>query len=108
MVLHLEDGRTVRQKWNASCTRTCVPSLQFQGMASVSESLSAYTDARFSECSSSHRYRGPQNPAQICPLTIHRPILLLSSDQHHLRADTGDTYQLHNRTRARHAVQAAL
>ena len=102
-------GFVVRQKSCASLMRRRVHSFQIHGSASCSESVSFTSVAVFSASSSSHRKRGPQRPAQPCPLAIHKPILAPKSASAHIQGDVmGDTHKLKKRTRIRHAVQAAL
>ena len=68
-------GLFVRQKSYASLTRRIVHSFQDHGSVSKSEMLSLSAAAAFSASSSSQRYRGPQSPAQPCPLRTQRPSL---------------------------------
>jgi hypothetical protein len=87
--LSLRGARSVRQKSYASYTRRRVHSFQLQGSAStpLAPIAAATPDSNFSlrievarpTSSSSQRERGPQSPAQPCPLNIQRPSLSYSN-----------------------------
>ena len=65
----------VRQNSYASVTRIKVHSFHVQASASVSDMLSPRAAIVFSMSSSSQRDRGPQRPAQPCPLSTQSPNL---------------------------------
>jgi hypothetical protein len=108
-----------RQNSYASYTRMRVHSFQLQGSASMplAPIAAAMPDSNFSlridvarpTSSSSQRERGPQSPAQPCPLNIQRPSLSRSNLEHvNHKKQLKAKHQLNRRNSILQAAQAAL